>query len=66
MQLCKVISCKVRILKLICNMLPFLCVEIPLHFGLHALLKRPKFEMCLKHITPVWKENDKKVINTWS
>ena len=30
MQFCKVISYKLRVFKIVCNILPFICVETPL------------------------------------
>lgn len=58
LQLCKLINYKLTIIKI--NILPFLCVETPLPFVLHTLIKKPS----LKPVTPLNKDNDKKVVNT--
>ena len=58
MQFCKVLSYKQRVFKIIYNKLFSLCRNtLTLSFELHTIIKRPKTRMCLKHITPLNKDN---------
>ena len=59
MQFWKVISYKLRVFKMMRNILPFLCVGTPLQYSLNCVLKRLKTGTCLTHISPISKDNNK-------
>ena len=60
MHLCKFICYKLKVFKIIYNILPFICVEAPLKYALDCILsiKRPKTGMFSKHITHISKDHD--------